>query len=132
MSCVSNEKYYSYLERLVSITHNQPVDHDAYLDIIVAICKDYKLTKGVSEFYVTPMKEQRGDGEIYCDFDTGKSKKVLIRIRIVSASKAVIIGTLYSDPDEYEHDDTDIQQLDSLLRVVIGYVSRMRLIKKLE
>ena len=132
MSCVSNEKYYSYLERLVSITHNQPVDHDAYVDIIVAICKDYKLTKGVSEFYVTPMKEQRGDGEIYCDFDTGKSKKVLIRIRIVSASKAVIIGTLYSDPDEYEHDDTDIQQLDSLLRVVIGYVSRMRLIKKLE
>lgn len=132
MSCISREKYTSYLERLVRITHNQPVDRDAYVTLIKSICTDYKLTKGMTEFYITPMMEQRGDGEVYCDFDTGNSKKVLIRLRIVSSSKAVLIGTLYSNPEEYVHDDTDVDQLDSLLRIILGYVSRVRLIKKLE
>ena len=132
MSCVSNEKYYSYLERLVRITHNEPVDREAYVDLILEICREYRLTKAITEFYITPMMEQRGIGEIFCDYDTGNGKQVLLRLRITSPSKAVIIGTLYSDPDEYVHDDTDIQQLDSLLRIVVGYVSRMRLIRKLE
>lgn len=132
MSCVSKEKYASYLERMVSVTHSQPVDRDAYFQLITEICKDYKLTKGMTEFYITPMMEQRGIGEVFCDFDNGKSTKVLLRIRIVSTSKAVIIGTLYSNPDEYVHEDVDVQQLDSMLRIIIGYVSRVRLIKKLE
>ena len=132
MSCVSKEKYASYLERLVSVTHSQPVDRDAYVQLITEICKDYKLTKGMTEFYITPMMEQRGMGEVFCDFDNGKSKKVLLRIRIISTSKAVIIGTLYSNPDEYVHEDVDVQQLDSMLRIILGYVSRVRLIKKLE
>ena len=132
MSCVSKEKYASYLERLVSVTHSQPVDRDAYVQLITEICKDYKLTKGMSEFYITPMMEQRGLGEVFCDFDNGKSTKVLLRIRIISTSKAVIIGTLYSNPDEYVHEDVDVQQLDSMLRIILGYVSRVRLIKKLE
>lgn len=132
MSCVSKEKYASYLERLVSVTHSQPVDRDAYVQLITEICKDYKLTKGMSEFYITPMMEQRGLGEVFCDFDNGKSTKVLLRIRIISTSKAVIIGTLYSNPDEYVHEDVDVQQLDSMLRIILGYVSRERLIKKLE
>lgn len=132
MSCVSNEKYYSYLERLVHITHNEPVDREAYLDLILEVCREYRLTKAVSEFYITPMMEQRGIGEVFCDYDTGKSKKVLLNLRITSTSKAVIKGILYSDPDEYVHDETDIQQLDSLLKIVVGYVSRMRLIRTLE
>lgn len=132
MSCVSKEKYASYLERMVSVTHSQPVDRDAYVQLITEICKDYKLTKGMTEFYITPMMEQRGIGEVFCDFDNGKSTKVLLRIRIVSTSKAVIIGTLYSNPDEYVHEDVDVQQLDSMLRIILGYVSRVRLIKKLE
>lgn len=132
MSCVSKEKYASYLERMVSVTHSQPVDRDAYVQLIMEICKDYKLTKGMTEFYITPMMEQRGIGEVFCDFDNGKSTKVLLRIRIVSTSKAVIIGTLYSNPDEYVHEDVDVQQLDSMLRIILGYVSRVRLIKKLE
>lgn len=132
MSCVSKEKYASYLERMVRVTHSQPVDRDAYVQLITEICKDYKLTKGMTEFYITPMMEQRGIGEVFCDFDNGKSTKVLLRIRIVSTSKAVIIGTLYSNPDEYVHEDVDVQQLDSMLRIILGYVSRERLIKKLE
>ena len=132
MSCVSKDKYASYLERLVSVTHSQPVDRDAYVQLITEICKDYKLTKGMTEFYITPMMEQRGLGEVFCDFDNGKSTKVLLRIRIISTSKAVIIGTLYSNPDEFVHEDVDVQQLDSMLRIILGYVSRVRLIKKLE
>ncbi len=132
MSCISREKYTSYLERLVRITHNQPVDRDAYVELIKSICTAYKLSKGMTEFYITPMMEQRGEGEVFCDFDKGNSKKVLIRLRIVSTSKAVIIGTIYSNPEEYVHDDTDIEQLDSMLRIILGYVSRVRLISRLE
>ena len=105
MSCVSKEKYASYLERLVSVTHSQPVDRDAYVQLITEICKDYKLTKGMSEFYITPMMEQRGLGEVFCDFDNGKSTKVLLRIRIISTSKAVVF-VFVPAKIEFPSDDT--------------------------
>lgn len=132
MSCVDYKKYTSYVDCLIRITHAEPFDHDSYVDIISAICKDYRLAKGVTEFYNTPMMEQRGMGDSFCDFDNGKGDKVLIRLRILSETKAVVIGTLYVCSEDEPLDDEDIRQLDTMLRIIIGFVSRRRLIKKLE
>ena len=129
---VSKEKYIAYMERLIWVTHAEPFIHDDYVELIQEICKDYRLAKGDTEFYPTAMMEQRGEGETFCDFDNGKGDTVLIRLRIETASKAIIIGTLYVEADDKERDTDEMQQLDSMLRLVMGFVSRMRLIRKVE
>ena len=128
----SKSKYISYMERLIRITHAEPFDHEVYKELITEICEDYKIAKGVTEFYNTPMMEQRAQGDYYCDYDNGKGEKVLTRIRIMSSTKAIIIGTLYVEPKNYDRDDEELQELEMLFRVILGFVSRVRLLKKLE
>ena len=47
MSCVDYKKYTSYMDRLIRITHAEPFDQESYIDIISAICKDYRLAKAL-------------------------------------------------------------------------------------
>lgn len=126
------EKYTSFLTRLVMLTHVEPFDHEPYKELIKEICEEYRLAKGVTEFYTSAMKEQRGDGEIFCDFDNGKGDKVLFRRRIESSTKAVIVGTIYCDSHDEPHTSDEIDELDILLRIIIGFVSRMRLLRVVE
>ena len=132
MGHVSSEKYTSFLEKLVRFTHEEPYNKENYVALIHEICNDYNLAKGVTEFYTTPMMEQRGIGESLCDFDNGKGTRILLRLRIITSAKAVIIGTIYVDANGDEYDDTDIAQLDLMFRIILGFVSRMRLIRKVE
>lgn len=125
-------KYRFFLDRLVRITHIEPFDRESYVELIVEICKEYKLAKGETEFYTTPMMEQRGIGEVFCDFDNGKAEKIVLQLRIVSETKAVIVGRLYGEKDEPERSTDEIEQLDTLMRIILGFVSRRRLIRKLE
>lgn len=129
---VSAEKYRSYMERLIRLTHAEPYNREAYLELVEEICKGYHISKAVTEFYATPMMEQRGMGESYCDYDNGKGEKVLLRIRIVSETKAIIIGTIYVEGKDPDRSEEDILQMDMLYRIILGFVSRRRLIKRLE
>ena len=128
----SIEKYNSFLERLVWVTHQEPFNREDYVEVVEEICEEYRITKGDTEFYQTPLMEQRGIGEKFCDIDNGPADVVLVRIRIVSSTRAIIIGTIYTDKENAERSDQEISQLDTLLRVIIGLVSRRRLLRKLE
>ncbi len=129
---VTKEEYSSFLERLVRITHEEPFNRENYLELINEICPKYRIAKGETEFYPTPMMEQRGMGEKFCDFDTGKGDKVLVRLRIITSSRAIVIGTIYGEAEEEERESEEIEQLDTLLRIILGFVSRKRLLRKLE
>ncbi len=132
MGKVDQLKYMVYLEQLARITHEEPFNRDSYVTLIREISGDYDLAKGTTEFYPTPMAEQMGRGEYFCDVDNKKPNKVLIRLRFVTSTKAIIIGTLYVNEDAGEYDETDIQQLDMLYRLILGFVARRRLIKTVE
>ena len=131
---VSKDKYGSYLEKLVFVTHEEPFNRDAYLDVIHAIADDYCLAKGQTEFYRSPTMEQRGKGEIYCDVDNGKPVKPIVHLRIVTLTKAIIKGTLFVDEneDDNQRSEEELAQLESFLRVILGFVSRRRLIRMIE
>ncbi len=129
---MGSEKYISFLDRLIRFTHVEVFDRDSYRKLIEEICDEYHLAKGDTEFYTTPMMEQRGIGELFCDFDNGKAEKIILRIRIVTASKAVIIGTLYAEADAEELSNEELGQLDNMLRVILGFLSRRRLLRTLE
>ncbi|SER11890.1 diguanylate cyclase (GGDEF) domain-containing protein [Lachnospiraceae bacterium NE2001] len=129
---VSNDIYLSLLDRLIRVTHVEPFARDVYVELIHEIGECYNLSKGDTEFYTTSMMEMRGMGEYYCDFDKGVASKILLRLRVVSTSKAIIIGTLYEAADYEDRPSEEVEQLDTMLRVILGFVSRRRLVKKLE
>lgn len=127
-----NELFVSYMERLIRLTHIEPFDRESYKELIVEICDTYNLSKGAIEFYTTPHMEQLGKGEVFCDFDNGKDSTILLRIRIESSTKAVIIGTLYTTNDFEDYTNEELTELDTMLRIIIGFVSRKRLLRMLE
>lgn len=127
-----NELFVSYMERLIRLTHIEPFDRESYKELIIEICDTYNLSKGAIEFYTTPHMEQLGKGEVFCDFDNGKDSTILLRIRIESSTKAVIIGTLYTTNDFENYTNEELTELDTMLRIIIGFVSRKRLLRMLE
>ena len=40
---VDIERYNSFLERLVRITHEEPYNRNSYLELITEMCKEYRL-----------------------------------------------------------------------------------------
>ena len=129
---VSKERYFEFLQRMVENTHSSHFDKERYAKLVVEICNEYHLAKGVTEFYTTPMKEKQGDGEIFCDFDNGKAKNVLVRISIESLTKAVVYGTIYIEDEVEDHDPEEIEQLKVMLGLILGLVARRRLVRVLE
>lgn len=129
---VDSERYKSFLERLIRVTHVEPYNRESYVELIKELCEEFRLAKGVTHFYQTPMMESRGIGESYCDFDNGKADKILLNIRILTKTKAIIIGTLYAETDECDRDEEEIAQLDTLFRIILGFVSRRRLLDMIE
>lgn len=129
---MANERYFSFLRNLVQITHEEPFDYDKYLELLKVIGDSYGVAKGITRFYTTPMMEKRGIGDTYCGFDNGKGEKVIIQHRFVSETKAVITGTLYDEASRPERSAEELEEIDTLFRIVIGFVSRRRLIKKLD
>lgn len=129
---VDIERYNFFLERLVRITHEEPYNRNSYLERITEMCKEYRLAKGVTRFYQTPMMETRGLGDSFCDFDNGKAEKILLNIRIETQTKAIIVGTVYGEAEEEERTEEELVQIDTLYRIILGFVSRRRLLNKLE
>ena len=132
MIYTNQEIYLGFLERLVNLTHTEVFDHDSYRVLLKDICEYYRIAKGVTEFYPTQRKELLKQGEIFCDFDNGKGEKVLYRYRFITRAKAVIIGTIYVEDNGETWSDEELEQLDVMFRVILGFVSRMRLIRTLE
>ncbi len=128
----NRDRYISILEELIRLTHSEDFDREAYLVWVNDACKYYRLSKAETEFYATPMKEQKKQGEIFCDFDTGEQGKPLVHHRIITRTKATVIGTLYSAEERETYTEQELVELDALLRIVMGFVSRMRLIRTLD
>ena len=128
----NRDKYIEFIRRLVDLTHSEIFDHEKYKVLIADICRHYRLAKGVTEFYRTPRMEMMKQGEVFCDFDNGKGDKILYHLRIVSQTKAVIVGTIYVEDNDEEWTGEEMEQLDTLFRIIIGFVSRKRLIRTVE
>ncbi len=128
----TTQKYNEFIGRMIKVTHEEPFDRETYLTLIREISQYYRLAKGDTEFYRTPTMEQRGEGEYYCDIDNGKAAKVLVRSRFESRTKAVIKGTLYAEENDPERSKEELDQLSNLLQLIVGFVSRRRLLRMME
>ncbi|MBR4588907.1 MAG: GGDEF domain-containing protein [Lachnospiraceae bacterium] len=96
------------------------------------LCKLLRVCKGVTEFYINPSMEKAGRGERLCDVDYNGPCRIIHKIRIVTKSMAVVIGTLYAKEEEPEHSPEEMYKMDLVLRSILSFVSMNRLLGAIE
>lgn len=125
--------YYELFEQLIDAM-NDPAgfDRDKYIRLLSDICRLFRLSKGITELYSSPAHEKARDGEIMCDFDDGHGDVLVLERRIVSESMNVIIGKVYMSADAKPLDEEEYRRVDIVLRSMLSFVARNRLIKAVE
>ncbi len=130
---VDRDVFYSLLKKLVSTTHdNRGFDRESFIGVLREICETYNIAKGVSEFYQDVSMEKRKEGEIFCDYDTGKGDILLLKNRVLSSTGAIVVSSLYVSKDAKVMSREDLENVDLLLRSMMSFISRRRLQKTLE
>ncbi|MCR5789166.1 MAG: bifunctional diguanylate cyclase/phosphodiesterase [Lachnospiraceae bacterium] len=101
-------------------------DREEFVRVLRELAALFRLSKGVTEFYQTVRAEKDGEGEVMIDYDTGKKDHPVLRHRILSRSKSVIISTLYMADDENPLEEEEREKLDLILRVLVHFIARNR------
>ena len=127
------ESYYGLLERFVSLTNDPSIlDRDSIVRVLSELCGIFRIAKGVTEIYLSPAHEKSGEGEILCDCDNGHGDVMAMRVRIVAPSMVVLIHTLYQSSESEPLDDEEKARLDVVIRALLGFISRNRLVAVVE
>ena len=126
------KQFDSLFYQIVDVTHwVDGFDREKYKEVMIAICKMLHITKAVAEFFVNMAREKENEGEYYCDYDTGRGDKVVVNLRIVTGTQAVVRGQLFI-AEEDEISDEDRGRAELVMRVILGMVARRRLQKAVE
>ena len=127
------KKFYALFEEMVDqITQPEHFDRASFVNVLTRICELFHIAKGVTEFYPSLKNEQDHDGEILIDYDNGHGEVEVIRKRIVTRSRTVLIGTLYRAKDEPPLDEEELEKLDLLERTLLSFLTRNRLVRVTE
>ena len=95
------------------------------------VCDFFGVSKAVAEFYRSQSHEKMHDGDVYVAYDNGKKGREVLKVRLVTKTTAVAIGTLFA-PENVEYSAEQLEKLELLLRVVLFFVSRKKLQYALE
>ena len=126
-------KYHILFERMVRcMTDSEHFDREQFVRVLKDMSVLFRLSKGVTEYYRTERAEKDGEGEIMIDHDIGKKDHPVLRRRILSKSKSVIICTLYMADDEKPLEEEEREKLDLILCVLINFIARNRFEASLE
>ncbi len=123
------DKYYEILEKIIDMTCCPPqeFDRDKFIELLREFAVFFRLSKGVSEFYLNTLKEEEGVGEIMCDYDNGKGGHPVVQIRVVPPSGVVMKGTLYMADDEEPLTDEEYRMVEMVHRHLLAFIARNRL-----
>ncbi len=126
-------KFYKILENLLNtLSDINGFDRDIIRQSAIGICQLFNLSKGKTEFYLSPSHERNGLGEIITDYDTGEKSRVIVERRIVTPSMTVIKGSLWIREDMPDLPQDEIEKIDMVLRVILSFISRQRLQRVVE
>lgn len=127
------EAYYRLFEQMVD-SMNVPENfvREDFVAVPPELCELFNISKVVTEFYRTISLEKAGRGERCVEYDNGRGEKSLISKRLVSRSKAIVKGTIYVADDREELTDDELSKLDLILRTLLDFKSRNRLMEAVE
>lgn len=102
-------------------------NRERFVEVLTDISIFFRIAKGVTEFYKSPIDEAEGNGEILCDYDNGRSAKIVHSLRYVTPSRTIVKGTVYMAEDEKPMTEEELYHVDVVFRSILSFVSRNRL-----
>lgn len=128
-----NERFHELFVKLVDAsTQFYTFDHDAYIGYLTELALLLRTAKAVTEFYRSESHEQRGDGEVFCDWDTGCADYIAYQEQYISPTGAFIRVTVYMSNNEPPLSEIELYRVGMVMRNVACFVTRNRLIKAIE
>lgn len=129
MNNESELRFYHLYSQLASLTQivNQKPDIPKIEAILNEISAMFRLSKGVTYFYRSPIDEKLDRGEVMCSYDTGKEGKPIHTVRFVTSLMSITIMTVYMSEDETPLTEDELFKVDLTMRTALAFISRNRL-----
>ncbi len=126
-------RYYELLEQLLT-TMNDTDDFtlDKLNVSLAELCKLFRVSKGVTEFYKSTSNEKSGRGEVFVCYDSGEGGREVMGRRIVTKSMAVAKCRVYMPADAEPLTDEEREKIDLILKTVLSFVGNNKLQKMVE
>ncbi|WP_295078051.1 bifunctional diguanylate cyclase/phosphodiesterase [Ruminococcus sp.] len=123
-----DEHFHLLMEKLVrAMTGTDRIDKYAVLRAVAEFCKEFHISRAVSEFYQSITFEKQNKGETIIGYDDGNSGDVILCERIHTRSMAIIKGTFAMSKDAPPISEEDESKLRLIIRMLLSFISRYRL-----
>ena len=121
--------FYELYEQLASATANvnQPPDVPLIESLLGEISAMFRLSKGITHFYRSPIDEQNGKGETMVSYDLKKKDKPVHTVRFLTRLMSITTMTVYMAEDEPPLTEDELSRVDLTMRTTLAYISRNRL-----
>ncbi|WP_295089674.1 bifunctional diguanylate cyclase/phosphodiesterase [Ruminococcus sp.] len=121
-------KFYLLMEKLVrAMTQVDRFDKYAILRGVADMCKHFGVSKAVYKFYQSSTNEKLGKGDTIICFDDGNAGEISYTERILTKSRAIVIGTAYMSKDTAPLSQEEKDKLQLITRMLLSFLSRHRL-----
>ena len=126
-------QYYKLFENMSRlITTPEIFQREAFIKVLVDICKLFNIAKGTTSIYKSEALENRGEGEFICDYDNGHGDKLILEKRIVTNYGFIIIGKLYASNDAKPLTSEELDKLSIIELSLLAFIGRNRMQEALE
>ena len=123
-----DEHFYLLMEKLVrAMTGTDCFDKYAILRAVGELCKEFNVSKAVSEFYQSITFEKQNKGETIIGYEDGNMGDVILCERIHTKSMAIIKGTFVMSKDAPPLSEEVESKLRLIIRMLLSFISRYRL-----
>lgn len=129
MNTKYEQKFYELYEKLASATANinQKPDIPLIESLLGEISAMFRLSKGITHFYRSPIDEQNEKGETMVSYDLRKQDKPVHTVRFVTRLMSITTMTVYMAEDEPPLTEDELSKVDLTMRTTLAYISRNRL-----
>lgn len=120
--------YYSHLEKLLAeMTDSRGFSIEKINRSLSELCRLFRISKGVAEFYKSLNHEKSGRGEVFVCYDNGKGGNEVLGRRIVTKAMTVVKSKVYMSDDAEPLSPEEREKVDLIMKTVLTFVSRNRL-----
>lgn len=126
-------RYYELLEQLIAVTRDTDnFSIERINEPLAGLCRLFRVSKGVTEFYKSANHEKSGRGEVFVCYDSGEGGSEIMGRRIVDESMAVSKCRVYMAEGTEPLSAEEREKVDLVMKVVLSFISNSRLRKIVE
>lgn len=119
--------YYELFEKLtVLMTDMDGFDVPGIMAVLAELCKLLRISKGVTAFYQSPEKEEKGEGEIFVCYDSGEKHRLLSRKRVVTPAYIIAVCDVYQAEDAPPLTPQERTRVETIQRMMLTCLNRGR------